>query len=119
MSSEKIARCPVRSFGIPAFDHASTRINVIKIYSTKSHSDAVNTNQNHIKNSGQQHYVFCLQGFMFWLSAQTELPLKSFFSFLDTLEWPQTAVLLSVEAVMEAKLQHVSERSCPGKTTDL
>jgi len=43
-----------------------------------------------------------------------ELSLYNFISFLDALEWLDTAVLLSVEA----KLQHVSEWSCPGETTD-
>ena len=49
----------------------------------------------------------------------TELPLYNFISFLDALEWPDTSVLLSVEAVPEAKLEYVSEWSCTEKTTDL
>ena len=56
---------------------------------------------------------------MFCLAAQLNCLCPTSSVFLDALEWPDTAVLLSVAAVMEAKLQHVSEWSCSGETTDL
>lgn len=68
-----------------------------------------------------QHYVSCLQGSMFWLTSQTGqslLPPISFFIFLAVLEWPDVAVLLSADAVLAAKLQHDSQKSCPGEPTD-